>query len=103
LNHKKCLFWDGGPPPETDINRNLAVEQSKQFELTGLTSTANEYTPFRVNKSLRSFKHEIKTISSVKLALNRSDDKRIVCEDQIHTLAHGHYSWLMVIIVQSKF
>jgi hypothetical protein len=56
-DHKKCLFWDGSPP-ETDRNRNLAVERSKQFELTGSTSTTNEYTPFRVNKSLRSFKHD---------------------------------------------
>ncbi|KAF0718937.1 Uncharacterized protein FWK35_00026527, partial [Aphis craccivora] len=82
-DHKKCLFWDG-IPPETNETRNLAVEQSKQFELTGFTSTTNQYTPFRINKSLRSFKHELKTISSVKLALNRCDDKRIVCEDQIH-------------------
>jgi len=90
-DHKKCLFWNGAPP-ETDRARHLAVEQSKQFELTGVTSTTtNKYTPFRVNKSLRSFKHEIKSISTVKLALNRSDDKRIVCEDQIHTIAYGHY------------
>ncbi|KAL4147912.1 hypothetical protein QTP88_002239 [Uroleucon formosanum] len=90
-DHKKCLFWDGSPP-ETYEARHLAVEQSKQFELTRITSSTNQYTPFRVNKSLRSFKHEIKTNSSVKLALNRCDDKRIVCGDQIHTIAHGHYS-----------
>jgi len=36
-DHKKCLFWDG-TPPETDEARHLAVEQSKQFELTGITS-----------------------------------------------------------------
>ncbi|KAF0719456.1 Integrase catalytic domain-containing protein, partial [Aphis craccivora] len=89
-DHKKCLFFDG-IPPETNETRNLTVEQSKQFELTGFTSTTNQYTPFRINKSLRSFKHELKTISSVKLTLNRCDDKRIVCEDQIHTIAHGNY------------
>ena len=56
------------------------------------TTAINEYTPFRVNKSFRSFKHEMKTIASVKLALNRSDDKRVVLDDQIHTLAYGHYA-----------
>lgn len=90
-DYKQCLFWDD-TPPETDQARNLAIDQSKQFELTGVTSTTNRYTPFRVNKSIRSFKHELKTISTVKLALNRNDDKRIVCDDQIHTIAHGHYS-----------
>ena len=89
-DHKKCLFWSGTPDDE-DKARKLAVMQSKQFKLTGITATSNQYTPFRVNTSLRSYKHEIKTISSVKLALNRSDDKRVVLENQINTLAHGHF------------
>eukprot|EP00102_Acyrthosiphon_pisum_P012564 XP_008181781.2 PREDICTED: uncharacterized protein LOC103309046 [Acyrthosiphon pisum] len=89
-DHKKCLFWRGTPDDE-DKARKLAVMQCNQFKLTGITATTNQYTPFRINTSLRSFKHEIKTISTVKLALNRSDDKRIVLENQINTLAHGHF------------
>ncbi|XP_060848275.1 uncharacterized protein LOC132927701 [Rhopalosiphum padi] len=49
------------------------------------------YTPYRENVSIRSFKHKIKTIKTMKLALNRSDDKRHVLPDRVHTLAHGHY------------
>ncbi|KAF0751119.1 Uncharacterized protein FWK35_00013908, partial [Aphis craccivora] len=33
----------------------------------------------------------MKTISRIKLALNRADDKRVVLENQINTLAHGHF------------
>lgn len=89
-DHKKCLFWSGKIQAARE-SRDLAVHQSKQFKLTGFTSENNEYTPFRVNKSLRSFKHKIKTISTVKLSFNRYDDKRYVLPDQIYTLAHGHY------------
>lgn len=43
------------------------------------------------NVSIRSFKHKLKTINSKKLTVNNHDDKRYVLDDQIHTLAHGHY------------
>jgi len=29
-----------------------------------------------------------------KLPLSSADDKRIICEDKINTLSHGHYSKL---------
>ena len=40
---------------------------------------------------IRSQKHEIFTETIKKVALSSEDDKRIICEDKIHTLAHGHY------------
>jgi hypothetical protein len=43
------------------------------------------------NVSIRSYKHQPMTICSKKLTYNSFDDKRYVLEDQIHTLAHGHY------------
>lgn len=95
-DHKKCLFWKGAMP-KTDEARDKAVKQANKFETTGSNST--EYTPFRVNKCLRSFKHQMKTISTVKLALNRHDDKRFVMSDNIHTLAHGHYKIEYVLII----
>jgi len=49
------------------------------------------YTPYRENVSIRSFKHQMKTIKTMKLTLNRSDDKRHVLPDRVHTLLHGHY------------
>lgn len=44
------------------------------------------------NVSIRSFKHQLKTIKSNKVTYNSFDDKRVILEDKIHTLAHGHYS-----------
>ncbi|VVC44715.1 Hypothetical protein CINCED_3A017721 [Cinara cedri] len=89
-DHKKCLFWLGAMQ-KTGETQELAVQQANKFEYTESTSTKNLYTPFKVNKSLRSFKHQMKMISTVKLALYRHDDKRFVMPDHIHTLAHGHY------------
>ncbi|XP_015370952.1 PREDICTED: uncharacterized protein LOC107166696 [Diuraphis noxia] len=60
--HKKCLFGEVG------------VEAYKE------------------NVSIRSFKHQLMTIKTRKLTYNSYDDKRVVLEDKVHTLAHGHYS-----------
>jgi hypothetical protein len=49
------------------------------------------FTPYRENISIRSFKHEVRTIRAMKLVLNRADDKRYILPDRINTLAHGHY------------
>ncbi|KAF0746244.1 Uncharacterized protein FWK35_00024829 [Aphis craccivora] len=49
------------------------------------------FTPYRENVSIRSFKHEVRTIRTMKLVLNRADDKRCILPDRINTLAHGHY------------
>ncbi|XP_025196300.1 uncharacterized protein LOC112595357 [Melanaphis sacchari] len=60
-DHKKCLF---GEEEEMDVRRE--------------------------NVSIRSFKHRLMTIKSNKLTFNNFDDKRVILEDKIHTLAHGH-------------
>ncbi|XP_022168643.1 uncharacterized protein LOC111032574 [Myzus persicae] len=62
-NHKKCLF------DEEEEGKNK-----------------------RENVSIRSFKHQLMTIKSNKLTFNNFDDKRVVLQDKVHTLAHGHYS-----------
>lgn len=49
------------------------------------------YTPYRENVSIRSFEHRIKTIKTMKMTLNRFDDKRVVDDDRIRTRAYGHY------------
>ncbi|XP_060847585.1 uncharacterized protein LOC132927141 isoform X1 [Rhopalosiphum padi] len=61
-DHVKCLFGEAG------------VEAYKE------------------NVSIRSFKHKLMTIKTRKLTYNSYDDKRVVLDDKIHTLAHGHYS-----------
>ncbi|KAL4092502.1 hypothetical protein QTP88_027003 [Uroleucon formosanum] len=50
------------------------------------------FDKYTKNVSIRSFKHQIKTIRTNKLTYNNYDDKRVVLDDKIHTLAHGHYS-----------
>eukprot|EP00102_Acyrthosiphon_pisum_P017244 XP_008188546.1 PREDICTED: uncharacterized protein LOC103310883 [Acyrthosiphon pisum] len=90
-DHKQCLLWDG-TTVDSDTGRGIAIKQFELFKSTGHTSSTKQYTPYRVNISLRYFKHQMKSISTVKLASNRSDDKRIVLENQINTLALGHYN-----------
>jgi len=50
------------------------------------------YTPYRQNVSIRSFEHRVKTIKTMKMTLNRFDDKRVVDDDRIRTRAYGHYA-----------
>lgn len=40
---------------------------------------------------IRSHLHEMYTETVNKLAISNKDDKRVICEDGIHTYAHGHY------------
>ncbi|XP_060881904.1 uncharacterized protein LOC132953535 [Metopolophium dirhodum] len=61
-DHKKCLFGEEG------------------LEL------------YKENISIRSFNHQLMTIKTKKLTYNSYDDKRVVLEDKVNTLAHGHYS-----------
>jgi len=52
------------------------------------------YTPYRENVSIRSFNHQVKTVKTLKMTLNRLDDKRVILDDRVHTYAHGHYKTL---------
>ena len=40
---------------------------------------------------IRSHKHDVYTETINKVALSHEDNKRIILEDGINTLAHGHY------------
>ena len=46
----------------------------------------------RKMNAIRSYKHEIFTEEINKVALSGDDDKIIISEDRIQTLAYGHYS-----------
>ena len=45
----------------------------------------------RTMNVIRSHGHELFTEESNKIALSANDDKRVILEDGIHTLAHGHW------------
>jgi len=62
--HRRCLFEGSGPYHE------------------------NKHP----NMCIRSFNHRLTTVKSNKITYNNYDDKRVVLEDKIHTLAHGHYT-----------
>jgi hypothetical protein len=41
---------------------------------------------------IRSRRHDLHTEEVNKIALSSNDDKRVIMDDGIHTLAHGHYA-----------
>ena len=46
---------------------------------------------YRQMKVIRSRRHDVFSETVNKVALSANDDKRIICEDGINTLAIGHY------------
>ena len=45
----------------------------------------------RAMNVIRSYKHDIYTEEVNKIALSSDDDKRVIQEDGVHTLAYGHW------------
>lgn len=73
------------------VKNHMTIDDYKQCLFFDNDNITNDYSAYRDTVSFRSYKHQVKTISTHKLALNRYDDKRFVMQDQVHTLAHGHY------------
>ena len=46
----------------------------------------------RTMNVIQSHRHEVYTEQVNKVALSAEDDKRVVLENKINTLAYGHYS-----------
>jgi len=67
------------------VFNHMTLEDHRKclFEETGMEVYKN-------NVSIRSFKHQLMTLKTMKLTYNNYDDKRVVLDDKIHTLAHGH-------------
>jgi hypothetical protein len=91
----KMIAADSALKAVTQIHRNASTNSSTTVA-AAVTHPSHVYsympfTPYRENVSIRSFKHELRTIRSMKLVLNRADDKRYVLADNISTYAHGHY------------
>jgi len=52
----------------------------------------NRKEQMRKMNVIRSHLHDVHTEEVNKVALSADDDKRVIMEDGIHTLAYGHYS-----------
>lgn len=75
------------------VKNRMTLDDYKNCLFEGLNQIKpkDTYSAYRNMTSFRSYKHEVKTISTNKLALNRYDDKRYVMENRIDTLPWGHY------------
>jgi hypothetical protein len=81
--HKKCK----GVKKKT-VEKTLTFDDYE----TCLFSRTQQLRKMNV---IRSHGHEIYTEELNKVALSADDDKRIIMEDGIHTLAHGHYKLIL--------
>ena len=66
------------------VKRSINFEDYKTCLFTGKPQT-------RTMNVIRSHRHELFTEEINKIALSANDDKRVILEDGIHTLAHGHW------------
>ena len=64
------------------VRKSIKFEDSKKCLLDEFRRTIN---------TIRSHQHEVYSERVNKGALSREDDKRIILQDGIHTLAHGHH------------
>ena len=77
--HKKCK----GVKKKT-VEKTITFDDFEQVLLSKVAQ------PRKMNV-IRSHGHEMYTEEVNKVALSADDDKRIILDDGIHTLAHGHY------------
>ena len=66
------------------VKRSINFEDYKTCLFTGKPQT-------RTMNVIRSHRHELFTEEINKIALSANDDKRVILEDGIHTLAYGHW------------
>ncbi|XP_050545947.1 uncharacterized protein LOC126908104 [Daktulosphaira vitifoliae] len=90
-DNKRCLFKDDDDGDDASTKRALAGENARA--VIGMIRGAEcpptlslPYTPYRQNMLIRSFEHEVRTLRTTKLALNRFDDKRYTLNNRIDIL-----------------
>ena len=66
------------------VKRSINFEDYKTCLFMGKPQT-------RTMNVIRSHRHELFTEEINKIALSANDDKRVILEDGVHTLAHGHW------------
>ena len=71
------------------IKKNVVAKSITQKDYKDCLFNDNDY--LRTMNVIRSHCHEIYTEEVNKVALSAADDKRVVLENGIDTLAYGHY------------
>ena len=79
-DHKKCK----------GVKKNVVKNSITHEDYKACLLTKKEQS--RKMNVIRSHLHDIYTEEVNKIALSAHDDKRVILEDGIHTLAYGHYS-----------
>ncbi|KAF4526571.1 hypothetical protein B566_EDAN009587 [Ephemera danica] len=90
-----CIEYGGKTTKKAKGVKSSALRKQITFEdyYNCLFFNKEKYTIYR---SIRSFKHQLKTIQQNKLSISGHDDKRHICENKVNTLAHGHYRILLI-------
>jgi len=83
-------IWEGKENKKCKEVKKNVVENTITHEDYKNTLFSGE-KQYRTMNVIRSYKHEMFTEQVNKVALSADDDKRVVLDDCIHTLAHGHY------------
>lgn len=91
----KCYAIRSLAEKDNVIKRSKGVQKSvvrRKIEFSDFLKCFQEHCEFdREQKSIRSLKHNVYSISQKKIALNPCDDKRFIRKQQSNTLAWGHY------------
>ena len=69
---------------KSEVKRTINFKNYKDCRFTGNKQMGSMNV-------IRSHKHEVFSETINKVSLSSEDDKRIICEDGVHTLAKGHY------------
>ncbi|XP_050527799.1 uncharacterized protein LOC126897898 [Daktulosphaira vitifoliae] len=95
-DYKRCLFEDDNDSDDASKralageNARVVIGAVRDGEIPQTLSLP--YTTYRQNVSIRSFEHEVHTLRTTKLALNRFDDKRYTLDNIVDL------RWLTVIM-----
>ncbi|KAL4153646.1 hypothetical protein QTP88_001479 [Uroleucon formosanum] len=98
-NMGKMIAADSALKAVSQIHRNASTSATHSTTAAAavVLPPAHSYsympfTPYRENVSIRSFKHELRTIRTMKLVLNRADDKRHSPQLFPETFNPAHYT-----------
>ena len=88
--HYSELMDDGDNIKKCKGIKRAVKKKTLQHEDYKRCVLINEDQMRRMN-IIRSHQHQLFTETMYKVTLSNKDDKRVICEDSIHTYAHGHY------------